>query len=64
MRTVALTLFGVGALIFLVTALYCIIDQKRTGVLFRNKKLMFPPIIIGWLIAMSGMLTLALNQQV
>jgi energy-converting hydrogenase Eha subunit G len=63
MRTLALTLFVVGAAIFGATVLYCIYDQRKTGVRFRNKKAMFPPAIIGWLIAMSGFVMLSLNQE-
>lgn len=63
MRILAFILFAVGAAIFGITVLYCVYDQRKTGVIFRNKKAMFPPAIIGWLIAMSGFLMLSLNQE-
>jgi hypothetical protein len=63
MRTLALTLFAVGGVIFAFTVIYCGFDKLKTGIIFRNKKAMFPPLIISWLIAMSGMLILALNQE-
>jgi hypothetical protein len=63
MRTLGITLFVIGGVIFGITILYCIHDARRTGILYRKKKVMIPPAIVGWLIAMSGMLTLFLDQE-
>lgn len=63
MRTLGITLFVIGGTIFGITVLYCIYDAQKTGILYRKKKVMLPPALIGWLIAMSGMLTLFLDQE-
>lgn len=56
-----LPLFFVGAAIMASGVIYSLVDRARTGVLFRRKDVAFPPIIIGWLMAMSAMALLALS---
>ncbi|MBD8586056.1 hypothetical protein IFT90_15980 [Frigoribacterium sp. CFBP 8766] len=49
---IALLIIGGGSLT--VAAIYSLIDYKRTGVLYRNKKVIFPVLLISFAIFAVG----------
>jgi hypothetical protein len=63
MRTLGLTLFGVAFICFMGVIFYALVDKMRTGVLFRQKKIVIPIAFGSWLLAVVGMLMLFLSQQ-
>lgn len=63
MRILGLTLFGVGAVCFMGVVLYALVDKMRTGVLFRQRRIVIPLAFGSWLLAAIGMWTLFLSQQ-
>lgn len=54
MRSLAITLFIIGALPFASGIVYYLIDYRRTGKLYRKKLPWFPIIISGWVLAAAG----------
>ena len=54
MTALALTLLIVGGGVFAVIVIYALIDYKRTGVLYRKKKLIFPTAIVSFAIFAAG----------
>lgn len=56
MRSLAITLFIIGALPFASGIVYYLIDYRRTGKLYRKKLPWFPIIISGWVLAAAGVL--------
>lgn len=54
MTALALTLLVVGGGVFAVALIHALIDYKRIGVLFRNKKLIFPTAIVSFAIFAVG----------
>lgn len=54
MTALALTLLVVGGSVFAVALIHALIDYERTGVLFRNKKLIFPTAIVSFAISAVG----------
>jgi hypothetical protein len=54
MTALALTLLIVGGGVFAVIVIYALIDYKRTGVLYRKKKLIFPTAIVSFVIFAVG----------
>jgi hypothetical protein len=56
MRSLAITLFVIGALPFASGIVYYLIDYRRTGKLYRKKLPWFPIIIGGWVLAAAGVL--------
>jgi len=56
MRSLAITLFIVGALPFASGIVYYLVDYRRTGKLYRKKLPWFPIIISGWVLAAVGVL--------
>ncbi len=52
-------LIAVGIIIFFSALIYILVDKARTKVLFRDKKKMFPPVIVGWVTAMIGIAILS-----
>lgn len=61
--TLGIALFVVGAVIFAATVIYYLIDQRRTGILYRKKLPGMPIALAGALIAGSGFLVLYLQKS-
>ena len=57
MRSIAITLFIIGAVPFASGIVYYLIDYKRTGKLYLKKLPWFPIIITGWALCAAGVLT-------
>jgi len=55
-RSLAITLFIIGALPFASGIVYYLIDYRRTGKLYRKKLPWFPITISGWMLAAAGVL--------
>lgn len=54
MQSLALPFFAIGAVIFLVAGVYALIDHQKTGILFRQKRIVLPIMAVSGLIALSG----------
>jgi hypothetical protein len=63
MKTLGLALFGVGGICFLGIIFYGIVDNMRTGVLFRQKKIVLPVAFGSGLLGLVGILIIFLSQQ-
>lgn len=58
-----LTLFGEGGVCFMGVVFYALVDKMRTGVLFRQRRIVIPLAFGSWFLAMVGMLIVFLSNN-
>lgn len=61
--TLGLTLFAIGGLGLMATVFHGLIDKMKTGVLFRNKRIILSLGFGSGVLGLVGMLIVALSQQ-
>jgi len=60
MHALGITLLAVGGIVFAAGVIYYVIDQRRTGILYRaHKRVLFPIIGAAWACFVAGMLVTA-----
>ena len=63
MMTLGLVLFGMGFVGLMATVLYSFVDNAKTGVIFRRKKVVLPIAFGSGAVGLAGMLLVYLSQQ-
>lgn len=63
MMTLGLVLFGIGFVGLMAIVLYSLVDNAKTGVLFRRKKVVLPIAFGSGAVGLAGMLLVYLSQQ-
>jgi hypothetical protein len=63
MTVLGLTLFAVGALGLFTAVMFSLVDKQKTGVLFRQKKIVVPVAFGSGALGMIGMLIVYLSQR-
>jgi hypothetical protein len=63
MTVLGLTLFAVGAVGLFAAVMFSLVDKQKTGVLFRQTKIVVPVAFGSGALGMIGMLIVYLSQQ-
>lgn len=63
MTALGLTLFAIGAIGLFASIIFSLIDQQKTGVLFRRKKIILPVAFGSGALGLAGMLVVYLSQR-
>ncbi|MET4590590.1 hypothetical protein [Arthrobacter sp. 754] len=63
MTAFGLTLFAVGGVGLFATVLFSLVDKQKTGILFRQKKVVLPVAFGSGALGLIGMLIVYLSQQ-
>lgn len=62
MTVLGLTLFTIGAVGLFASVIHSLIDKQKTGILFRQKKVVIPVAFVSGALGLAGMLVLYLSQ--
>ena len=63
MTVLGLTLFAIGAVGLFASVIFSLIDKQKTGVLFRQKKIVLPVAFGSGALGLVGMLILYFSQR-
>jgi hypothetical protein len=59
MHALGITLLAIGGPVFAAVVIYYVIDQQRTGILYRaHKRILIPIAVAAWVCFAAGMLTM------